>query len=458
MPSIIIKVPNIKSGSGAKGMAEYIAKREGVDKSVNEVVTVAKPTKKQMKYIDELLKMCPNAKDSYEYTDYVLNPTRQNASALISVVAENNPEVFENRETYLNYIATRPNVEKLGEHGLFGMEDKIILSKVKEEIANQKSVIWTPIISLTRMDAARLGYDNANAWKDLIRSKQMYIAEIFNIPQDEFTWYAAFHNEGHHPHLHMMVYAKNSSKGHLSEYGIEKFKSLIAKEIFHDDVYHLYDEKTKAREEISAESKKQIKDLVEKIYKNDYSDSEICDRLIVLSEKLKDLKGKKTYGYLPKPLKKEVDEILEAMSKNENISKLYSNWCEVQRKIVGIYNDKDIEFPTLCENKEFYKIKNAIISEAQRLNDSRIFDADDKEDTSETENEYIHDKNNTKSYKYPEKDTGIAISAMNLFCRLASIIEDDADEKIEGFHKTIVDSKVRREEQKKKQRLGIKMG
>lgn len=458
MPRIIIKVPNIKTGGGAKGMAEYIAKREGVDKSVNEVVTVAKPTKKQMKYIDELLKMCPDAIDSYEYTDYILNPTRQNASAFISVVAENNPEVFENRETYLNYIATRPNVQKLGEHGLFGMEDNIILSKVKEEIANQKSVIWTPIISLTRVDAARLGYDNANAWKDLIRSKQMDIAEIFNIPQDEFTWYAAFHNEGHHPHLHMMVYAKDSSKGHLSEHGIEKFKSLIAKEIFHDDMYHLYDEKTKAREEISDESKKQIKELIDKINKNDYSDSEICDRLIELSEKLKDLKGKKTYGYLPKPLKKEVDEILKVMAGDENISKLYSKWCEVQRKIVGIYNDKDVEFPNLCDNKEFYKIKNAIIGEAQKLNDSRIFDAHDKEDTSETENTDEHDENSAKAYEAPEKNSGIAMNAMNLFCRLASIIENDTDEKIEGFHKTIVDSKVRREEQKKKQQLGIKMG
>lgn len=247
-----------------------------------------------MKYIEEILKLCPDAKDTYEYQDYIENPTIKNASAFISVAAESNPQIFESRETYLSYISTRPNVEKTGKHGLFGNEYAVDISKVKDEIGNQKAVIWTPIISLKREDAARLGYDNASAWRDLIRANQVKIAEIFNIPQENFRWYAAFHNEGHHPHIHMVVYAKDSNRGHLSEQGIEKFKSIIANDVFKNEMYEIYSEKSKQRDKISEESKKRLRELADKIREKDYSDSPVCDMLINLSRKLKDVKGKKT--------------------------------------------------------------------------------------------------------------------------------------------------------------------
>ncbi len=37
-------------------------------------------------------------------------------------------------EINLNYIATRPRVEKIGEHGLFGSEDDVNLNKAKNDI------------------------------------------------------------------------------------------------------------------------------------------------------------------------------------------------------------------------------------------------------------------------------------------------------------------------------------
>ena len=195
----------MKAKSSSGGFVNYIAKRKGVDKSVNQKIVIKKPTKNQIEYINELLKLCPNAKNSFEFQDYMENPTRQNASAFISVAAEENPQIFENRETYLNYISTRPNVEKFGEHGLFGEEDTVDLKAVKDEICSHKGIIWTPIISLKREDAARLGYDNAEIWRSLILSKQMDLAKIFGIPSSDFKWYGAFHNEGNHPHLHMVV-------------------------------------------------------------------------------------------------------------------------------------------------------------------------------------------------------------------------------------------------------------
>ena len=439
MPKIIVKIPHLKAIKSAGGLVEYIANREGVDKSVNGQVVIAKPTEKQMKYIDELLKLCPGAKESYEYEDYIENPTKQNASALISVIAESNPQLFADRETYLNYIATRPNVEKHGEHGLFGAEDAVELAKVKAEVSDHNGVIWTPIISLRREDAARLGYDNAQMWQSLIRAKQMDLAAAFGIPDEDFRWYGAFHNEGHHPHVHMVVYSAGSKRGFLREKDIEKVKSILANEIFKHDRYELYDEKTLAREKISDESKKRLAELAEQIQHKDCSDSEVCEMLVSLAEKLKPLQGKKQYGYLPKPLKKEVDEIVKTLAADADMQTLYAEWCNIQRKIIGVYQDKEVELPPLWENKEFKKIRNAVVTEAVGLGDDRLFFYSEEE-----------------QMKYQKQ--GAAMSALNLFCRLASIIDDDTSQKIDGHNKTIVDSKERKELMKKKQRLGIKMG
>ena len=372
MPNIILKIPHMKSSSKAGGFVRYIATRKGVDKSINQDIIMRKPTQKQIAYIDEMLKLCPDAKDSFEYQDYIENPTIQNASAFISIAAESNPEIFENRETYLNYIATRPRVEKKGSHGLFGNEDAVDLGKVKKEIAENDGVLWMPIISLKREDAERLGYNSADPWRDLLRAKQMEIAEIYGIPMEDFRWYGAFHNEGHHPHCHMVIYSEESKRGFIDVHDIEKIKSLLAREIFKNDLYELYDEKTKQREKISEDSKNKLKELANKIREKDCEDSPLCNMLIDLSCELKDVKGKKKYGYLPKPLKKKVDEIVKAMAKDKDVQKLYSQWCDIQRKIVGIYNDKEVEHPLLWENDEFKKIKNAVIDEAVKLDSDRV--------------------------------------------------------------------------------------
>lgn len=384
----------------------------------------------------------PSERFLARYEDYMENPTKQNASALISVIAESNPQIFSDRETYLNYIATRPNVEKHGEHGLFGVEDAVELAKVKEEVSNHNGVIWTPIVSLRREDASRLGYDNAQMWQSLIRAKQMELAETFGIPYEDFRWYGAFHNEGHHPHMHMVIYSAGSKRGFLRDKDIETVKSILANEIFKHDRYELYDAKTQARKKISEESKKRLAELAEQIQHKDCSGSEVCEMLVSLAEKLKQLKGKKKYGYLPKRLKKEVDEIVKTLAADADIQTLYAEWCSIQRKIVGIYQDKEVKFPPLWENKEFKKIRNAVISEAVQFGDDRLFFYSENELSEQNQ----HQRQNA------------AMSALNLFCRLASIIDNDANQKINGHNKTIVDSKERIELMKKKQRLGIKMG
>ena len=301
-------------------------------------------------------------------------------------------------------------------------------------------------------------------WRSLIRSKQMELAEIFDIPFDEFKWYGAFHNEAGHPHIHMVVYATGDTKGYITERDIEKVKSVFANEIFKNEMYELYDDKTKAREKLAEETRAKIKALAESIREKDYSQSELCEMLVNLSVSLKTCKGKKVYGYLPPKVKKEVDEILKTISKDEDVQRLYNEWCILQRKIYGIYTDKDVEFAPLWENKEFKKLKNAIASEAEKLGGSRIFideETENKEPESDENGEYKEPATDN-----PKSDTDsrakninlkVISSAANLFCRLASIIENDTERKTEGFYKTIVDSKERKHIIRKKQSLGMKM-
>lgn len=383
MPKIIVKIKHLKTSKSVGNFVNYIAKRDSVDMSLNQKVLVGKPTKKQVDFIEKMLEEYPDGVESFEYEDYIKNPTKQTASNLITHLSETNPDAFESNEIYLDYIATRPNVEMLSEHGLFGNEDDIVLADARNEIINSKSVIWTPIVSLKPEDAIRLGYDKANAWRELIRSKQMDLAEIFNIPLKDFNWYGAFHNEAGHPHLHMVVFSSGSKRGFINENRIEKVKSLLANEIFRDEMYELYDSKSHARDKIADEAKKKLREFGDSIRKKDFSDSEVCKMIDELAQSLLLCKGKKSYAFLPKDEKQIVDDIFRKLSENDEIKNMYEEWCSLQGKIIGYYHDKKVEYPPLVENKEFKKIKNAIVSEAVNLGNNLFFDKEADRKTEE---------------------------------------------------------------------------
>ena len=200
MVKLILKSPYIKNTGNAGGYLKYIGTRENV-----ELVPDARPpTKRQTQLINKLLQDFPDCKNSYEYSDYHAAPTKVNASALITMALESNWDAIQSSEVYMKYIATRPRAERFGSHGLFGDEDNVDMAKAMSELESCRGNVWTHIISLRREDAERLSYNNAAAWKNLIRTHRNEIAAAMKIPVSDFRWYAAFHDEGHHPHIHMM--------------------------------------------------------------------------------------------------------------------------------------------------------------------------------------------------------------------------------------------------------------
>lgn len=244
----------------------------------------------------------------------------------------------------------------------------IVLSNVQKEIAESNSNIWTHIISLKREDVERLGYNNAKAWMNLIRSQRNMIAENMKIAPENFKWYAAFHNEGHHPHIHMIAYSKKPNEAYLTEKGIENIKSNLAKVIFRQDLISIYQKQTEHRDKLRAEARDIVEDLVSKINSEIYISASVQHKLLELADRLSKTSGKKVYGYLKPDVKAIVDSIVDELSNDDRIKKLYALWYEQKENTIRTYTDELPDRIPLANNKEFKSIKNAVIKEAFELN------------------------------------------------------------------------------------------
>ena len=363
MARLILKSPYIKSTGRASGYLRYIAARERV-----ELISDGRPpTRKQEQLIAKLVKDFPDSKTLYEYEDYLTKPTKVSASAFITLALESNWDAIHESEQYMKYIATRPRAERIGTHGLFGDDDAVSLDKAMAELESYTGNVWMHIISLKREDAARLGFDNAAAWRNLIRAHRNDIAVAMKIPPGDFRWYAAFHDEGEHPHIHMMAWSAKAGQAYLSKEGIRQIKSKLTNDIFRNEMLHLYEQKSESRDELVHQARQAMLELVRAMQDGvcDHPDAE--QLMLELAVQLGTIKGKKSYGYLPKRLKNLVDEIVDEMERLPAVSKCYGQWLVLQGKVDSYYHDKTQEHIPLSQQKEFRQIKNAVIQEAERL-------------------------------------------------------------------------------------------
>ena len=353
MARIILKSRYLRAGSKqhSEHLIQYIAKREGVQK-IDDTWKHQPATKEQRKLIGELLRDFPEVKDSFEYADYLAKSNKGTASELISRAIDDNVDLIGKRENYVSYIAKRPRAERHGTHGLFTDADvPINLSQVAAEVANHDGNVWTHIISLKREDAERLGYNNAKAWMNLIRSQRNMIAENMKIAPENFRWYAAFHNEGHHPHIHMIAYSTKPNEAYLTEKGIENIKSNLAKVIFRQDLISIYQKQTEHRDKLRAEARDIVEDLVSKINSEIYISASIQHKLLELADRLSKTSGKKVYGYLKPDVKAIVDSIVDELASDGRIKKLYDLWYEQKENTIRTYTDEMPDRIPLAQNR-----------------------------------------------------------------------------------------------------------
>lgn len=375
MARLIVKSPYIKCGgkNSAGGYMRYIATRERVELIQDD----RPPTRKQEQLIVKLVKDFPAARELDEYGDYQERPTKANASAFISQALEENWSDVQKSDGYMKYIAMRPRAERLGSHGLFGDTDGVELDKAMEELENYSGNVWTHIISLKREDAERLGYDNAGAWRNLLRAHRNDIAAAMNIPPQDFRWYAAFHDEGDHPHCHMMAWSVKPGQAYLSQDGIRQIKSKLTNDIFRQEMLHLYEQKTVSRDQLVREARQAMRELVQQM-RNRICDHPEAERLMQeLVLQLETVKGKKSYGYLPKKQKDLVDEIVDQMEQLPTVAECYEKWWQLQNQVDAFYSEKERHRPPLSQQKEFRQIKNAVIQEAETIRLGEITFEDD---------------------------------------------------------------------------------
>ena len=466
MARLILKCPYFKGGSKRASthlgnLVNYIATRDGVEKiKVKDINNLS--SEKQNELINQIIKEFPNTKNFFEYEDYIKNPSIENASEFISIALEENFDKIGKRKNYVDYISNRPGVERIGKHGLFtGGDDSLVLSRIADEVANHEGNVWTPIISLRREDAERLGYDNAESWHNMLSYYAIDITESLKIKPENFKWYAAFHNEGHHPHVHMICYSTDPKEGYLTKKGIEKMKSGFVKNIFGQELKEIYIEQSKRRDELKQESREVLLQLISEMKNDTFENSKVEELFIEFADRLKFSKGKKQYGYLQPKLKAMVDEIVDEMAKDERIDKAYSLWCEMRNEVLHSYMDNLPEPLPLSKQKEFKSIKNMIIKEADNFNKGILLfediDGEGKEtntlmSSSEQENE--NNKIHMKDMKvFNNKKVSQVVSRM--FHHMGKTFEDNTPFQSSNVGRKI-DSKLLRKLRQKKMAQGLK--
>lgn len=429
MPKIIFTSRYVKNPARANAgkLVKYMGTREGVEKLPNGM-DHRPATKKQITLICDLIEAYPPAWDYPEFVDFRQEQSRGMATEFIDAFIERNADRIDNIKKLVSYMGERPGVEKLGKHGLFSQnDDKIDLDAVAEEVSNHEGVLWTHVVSLRREDAERLGYNNAHAWKELVRRNALQIAEAHKIEPLQMQWYAAFHNTTHHPHIHLMVYAKDAKQGYLTKKAIEDMRALLANDIFRNEMYHAFTLETQMRDEVRAEAKKRIDELLENAQTPIAASEEIKKLYVTLINQLQDYKGRKMYGYLPQNMKQTVDAIVAELAKDERIAALYAEWNKANREKLSVYYDKPKPDIPLEDNKEFRDIKNAVLRSAVLILQS----------------------------EQQEQPVSVTVSVGSLILQLAKAIAASCQNRRMKLD-TQIDSKLKSRIERKKQAHGLK--
>lgn len=390
MARLIFISPYMKGGRDAARLAHrtrYFATREGVQllKDDNAHLPV---TKKQQQYIQRLLRSFPEARELPEHEDYANTPNRQTAFALIAQIHEDFIEPMDGRENYLDYVANRPGVKALGEHGLWDAHGKVpSLENAVAEVARHTGNVWTPVISLSRENAERLGYTDLKNWQELINASITDIAKGYKIHPDRLRWYAAMHEKEKHIHVHMVLFSTDPKEGFLTKQGIRSIKSALVSTIYRNDRLHIYEKKDHQRSILQQEAEEQMASLIGQMSTGTLQNGKLELLVTDLAQRLREVSGKKVYGYLPPRVKRIVDEIVDELAKDKRVSSAYSLWQDLREQLCIDYNQTPPQHIPLSQQKEFKTVRNMVIRETLRLSETN-FTFEDDAMTDEPEPEY----------------------------------------------------------------------
>ena len=374
MAKLIFISPYLKGSSNSARLANhvrYISTRDGVQ-TLNDGAKNLPPTKKQEEYIQKLTKKFSEATLLPEYEEYVSAPSRYTASEFIEQTEEIYSFNLDERENFIGYIASRPGVKKLNEHGLWNADGQVpVMQTAMDEVSHHEGNVWRPIISLPREDAERLGYDNVETWQNLIKSSLIDIAEGYKIKPDHLRWYAAMHVKEKHIHVHMVIFSADPKEGYLTKQGIQQIKSALVRQVYKDDLLNVYQKQTVHRDKLQENALEVMESLIQKMRDGELANPKLELLITELAERLQNYSGKKVYGYLPPATKRIVDAIVDELASDERVAEAYSIWQDMRDEVFSFYSKAKPERVPLSQQKEFKLVRNMVIREVVQMMEQR---------------------------------------------------------------------------------------
>ena len=370
MAGVFFSSPYLKGGKQSAKLAnltKYISTREGVE-LLKDTGSSLPATKQQQDFISRLLKMFPDTREMPEYEDYQTENSQKNAAEFISQVQENYAYLLDKRENYVDYVANRPGVRKLGEHGLWNADGKVpVLQNAIDEVANHLGNVWTPVIAIQRSDAERLGYDSAESWRSLICSEIDQIAKAYKILPSHLKWYAAFHEKARSVHVHLVIFSTDPNEGYLTKPAILELRSALTRQIFKDDLKNIYVQQTAYRDQLQENALAVMESLIQKMQDGELVSPKLELLITELAERLQNYSGKKVYGYLPPATKRIVDAIVDELAGDERVADAYSLWQDMRDEVFSFYSKAKPERVPLSQQKEFKPVRNMVIREVVQM-------------------------------------------------------------------------------------------
>ena len=370
MAGIFFSSPYLKGGKQSAKLAnltKYISTREGVE-LLKDTDSDLPATKQQQDFISRLLKTFPDTREMPEYEDYNAEHSQKNAAEFISQVQENYAYLLDKRENYVDYVANRPGVKKLGEHGLWNADGKVpVLQNAVDEVAHHPGNVWTPVIAIQRPDAERLGYDSADSWRALICSELDQIAKAYKILPSHLKWYAAFHEKERSVHVHLVIFSTDPNEGYLTKPAILELRSALTRQIFKDDLKNIYVQQTAYRDQLQENALEVMESLIQKMQDGDLKNPKLELLITELAERLQNYSGKKVYGYLPPATKRIVDAIVDEFAGDERVAEAYSLWHDMRDEVFSFYSKAKPERVPLSQQKEFKPVRNMVIREVVQM-------------------------------------------------------------------------------------------
>ena len=374
MAGVFFSSPYLNGGKQSAKLAnltKYISTREGVE-LLKDTDSSLPATKQQQDFISRLLKMFPDTREMPEYDDYNAERSQKNAAEFISQVQENYAYLLDKRENYVDYVANRPGVKKLGEHGLWNAAGKVpVLQNAIDEVAHHQGNVWTPVIAIQRSDAERLGYDSAESWRALISSEIDQIAKAYKILPSHLKWYAAFHEKERSVHVHLVIFSTDTNEGYLTKPAILELRSVLTRQIFKDDLKNIYVQQTAYRDQLQENALEVMESLIQKMQDGDLKNPKLELLITELAERLQNYSGKKVYGYLPPATKRIVDAIVDELAGDERAAEAYSLWQDMRDEVFSFYSKAKPARVPLSQQKEFKPVRNMVIREVVQMMEQR---------------------------------------------------------------------------------------